>query len=216
MKNYLSSSMKIALSFLLCLTGIIFSGYVSAAVTLNQKVDVNWALQDGQTGKTFKLNDLAGKVVILEWFNDGCPFVKKHYESNNMQQLQDKAKKLGFVWLSVNSSAKGKQGNLADTAAVKNIVSQWKINSSYMVLDHDGKLGKYFGAKVTPHLFILNEKSEVVYMGGVDSIKSADKNDVNSPKVEKFVDLAMDALAQKKAVTKAVTSEYGCGVKYAD
>ena len=83
-----------------------------------------------------------------------------------------------------------------------------------MILDHDGKLGKLMGAKVTPHIFILNEKSEVVYMGGVDSIKSTDKADVNSPKVVKYLDLALNALSQKKPLAQAVTSEYGCGVKY--
>ncbi len=187
-----------------------------AAVSINQKVEINFSLKDGLTGKQIKLSDFAGKKVVLEWFNDGCPFVKKHYESNNMQTLQEKAQNLGFVWLAINSSGKGKQGHLADNIAVKNIFDLWKIKAKYMVLDHEGELGKYFGAKVTPHIFILNEKSEVVYMGGVDSIKSTDKNDVHSSKVVKYVDLAIDALANKLPVKQAMTSEYGCGVKYLD
>ncbi len=189
--------------------------FVFADVSLNQVVDFKEGLVDGLTGKTIKLSDLK-KPVVIEWFNEGCPFVKKHYESNNMQTLQAKAAKLGFSWVTVSSSAKSKQGFVENQAAVKKLADQWKIKLTAFLLDHEGKLGKYFGAKVTPHLFILNEKSEVVYMGGIDSIKSADIADVNSAKVEKYVDLAMDALAKKQPIIKAVTSEYGCGVKYAE
>jgi hypothetical protein len=196
---------------------ILFFGLMSqvfAAVSLNQKVDFKEALVDGLTGKTMKLSDFGKKAMVLEWFNDGCPFVKKHYESSNMQELQAKAAKLGFTWVIVNSSAKDKQGHLADQAAVSKIVGEWKMKPTAVFLDHEGKLGKYFGAKVTPHMFIINENSEVVYMGAIDSIKSADKADVHSKKVEKFFEIALDAVAQKKPVVKAVTNEYGCGVKY--
>jgi hypothetical protein len=215
MKNLKKISLFLSV-FSFCVVAFTGMNNSFAAVSIKQKVDFSSALKDGISGKEIKLSDFAGKVVILEWFNDGCPFVKKHYESNNMQTLQDKAQKLGMIWLSVSSSSAGKQGHLADQAAVKKIVGDWKMNSNHMVLDHDGKLGKYFGAKVTPHIFILNEKSEVVYMGGIDSIKSADKADVNSPKVVKYVELAIDALGKKQTIAQAVTNEYGCGVKYAE
>lgn len=201
---------------LLLLIISIFTLNLFAEVKLNQIINFNEPLIDGLTGKTVKLSDLKGKPVILEWFNDGCPFVKKHYETDNMQALQAKAKKNAFHWVTVNSSAKKKQGHLANQAEVKVVVDKWKMAPTHLLLDHDGKLGKYFGAKVTPHMYILNKNSEVVYMGGIDSIKSADKEDVHSSKVEKFFEKAMDAVASKKAIAKAVTSEYGCGVKYAE
>lgn len=199
---------------LVVLVALMFIANVMGAVSLNQKVEFKDGLVDGLNGKTLHLSDLK-KPMVIEWFNEGCPFVKKHYETNNMQELQAKAKKLGFSWLTVSSSSKDKQGYLENAVAVKKIVDQWKMNPTAVVLDHDGKLGQYFGAKVTPHVFILNDKQEVVYMGGVDSIKSADKDDVHSKKVEKFLEIAMDAVALNKPIKKAVTAEYGCGVKYA-
>ncbi len=198
------------------IASLFFMSFASADVTLNQKVDFTESLMDGLTGKTVKLSEFSNKPTVLEWFNEGCPFVKKHYDSKNMQELQAKAAKLGFNWIVVSSSTKDKQGYLADQAAVKKIVAQWNMNPTAVLLDHDGKLGKYFGAKVTPHLFILNKKNEVAYMGGIDSIKSADIADVHSAKVEKFVEIALDSMTKNQPIKKAVTNEYGCGVKYAN
>ena len=162
-------------------------------------------------GKTVKLSDFAGKTVVLEWTNDGCPFVKKHYSSGNMQSLQKDAAAKGVVWLSVISSAPGKQGNVSGTEA--NALSKERgATPAEVLLDPTGALGRSYDAKTTPHLFIVDPKGKLAYMGGIDSIASADPADIKDAKP--YVKLALAEIAAGKPVTDAVTKPYGCSIKY--
>lgn len=152
-----------------------------------------------------------GKYIVLEWYNDGCPFVRKHYDSKNMQNLQRKYK--GKVaWLTVNSSAEGRQGYLASIDAAKGMYSKEQMDSLSLLLDSDGKVGKAYGAKTTPHMYIIDPKGTLVYQGAIDSIASADSSDIKKSK--NYVDMALtEALAGKK-ISMAKTQPYGCSVKY--
>ena len=161
--------------------------------------------------ETVKLSDQKGKFVVLEWYNEGCPFVRKHYDSNNMQALQEKYS--GKVtWLTVNSSAKDRQGYLASAGAAKDMYSKEQMKAMSLLIDSDGKIGKAYGAKTTPHMFIIDPKGKIAYQGAIDSISSANKGDVK--KAKNYVDTALtEALAGRK-IAMAKTTPYGCSVKY--
>lgn len=162
-------------------------------------------------GKTVKLSDYAGKTVILEWTNAECPFVKKHYNSGNMQGLQKKYTKEGVVWLSVVSSAKGKQGHV-DAAAAKKLSLSREAAPSMVLLDEDGTVGKLYGAKTTPHMYIIDTKGVLRYMGAIDSVSSANPKDIATS--TNYVDKAMGEMQKGKPVSEPVTKAYGCSVKY--
>jgi len=162
-------------------------------------------------GKQVSLKDFAGKKVILEWTNNECPFVKKHYDSGNMQALQKDFTGEDVVWLSVISSAKGKQGYVDGTGANK-LTKSRKAQPSYVLLDTEGELGKKYAAKTTPHMYIVDEQGSLKYMGAIDSIRSASAGDI--PKATNYVQQAMVELASGKAVSKPVTPAYGCSIKY--
>lgn len=161
-------------------------------------------------GKTTKLADLKGKYVVLEWTNDGCPFVKKHY-NGNMQTLQKEATDKGAVWLSVISSAPGKQGHV-DGKAANALTASRKAHPSQVLLDPSGELGQLYDAKTTPHMFIINPEGKLIYAGGIDSIASADEEDI--AKAKPYVRVALTEAMAGKPVTEAVTKPYGCSVKY--
>jgi hypothetical protein len=162
-------------------------------------------------GEEVALASFKGKVVVLEWNNFECPFVKKHYGSGNMQKLQETYTGKGVVWLTINSSAAGKQGHLeAATAAEK--VAQQGVKSTAYLLDGDGTAGKAYGAKVTPHMFVIGKDGVLVYDGAIDSIKSPKPEDID--KAENHVVKAVDAALEGKPVETAKTEPYGCGVKY--
>jgi thioredoxin-related protein len=161
--------------------------------------------------KELSLKELRGKVVVLEWLNHGCPFVKKHYGSGNMQKLQQKYVAEDVVWVSIISSAPGKQG-YSDPDKAKEDKKKHGSKATYIVLDKDGRIGQKYEAKTTPHMFIVNKKGELVYEGAIDSISSADPGDISEAK--NYVALALDALKQKQEVTPAKTRPYGCSVKY--
>lgn len=164
-------------------------------------------------GKSHKLADFKGKIVVLEWFNDGCPFVKKHYTSDNMQKLQREFTGRGVVWLSINSSAEGKQG--AHTPEeYKKVLSEWKAAPTALLLDREGHVGRMYGAKTTPDMYIINKEGVLVYQGAIDSKPSADPADIASSK--NYVKEALDQLMEGKKVTVASEKSYGCSVKYAD
>lgn len=162
-------------------------------------------------GKTVKLSDYKGKTVVLEWTNASCPFVKKHYSKGNMQNLQAKHTKNGVVWLSVVSSAEGKQGYVTPGEA-KKLTADRKATPTEVLLDAKGDLGKLYGAKTTPHMYVIDDKGVLRYMGAIDSIRSADSDDIAA--AINYVDNAVMALASGKIVEKPVTSPYGCSVKY--
>lgn len=162
-------------------------------------------------GVQHNLSDFAGKKVVLEWTNEGCPYVKKHYSTANMQKTQAMAKADGAVWLSVISSAPGKQGyKTADEA------NTWKAEQNAdvtaIVLDPEGDMGKTFSAKTTPHMYIIDESQTLVYQGAIDDNPSANPATVAGAK--NYVLSAMEDLKAGKAVAVSDTSPYGCSVKY--
>lgn len=162
-------------------------------------------------GKSHNLSDFKGKTVVLEWINHGCPFVVKHYVDGNMQKLQKTYTDKGVIWLSICSSAEGKQGHLTPADWNKTNAEK-KAMPTAVLLDGDGKVGKIYSAKVTPHMYIINAEGVLVYNGAIDSIKSTDSADV--AKAENFVAKALDEVLAGKPVTTPSTAAYGCSVKY--
>ena len=162
-------------------------------------------------GKTQSLSQYKGKYVVLEWFNPDCPFVKKHYGSGNMQKLQQEFTGKGVVWLSIDSSAPGKEGNLsADQANAK--MADWKMHPTALVLDPDGKAGRTYAAKNTPHMFIINPEGKLIYAGAIDSKATANPADIAT--ATNYVKAALDESLAGKAVTTSSSRPYGCSVKY--
>lgn len=161
--------------------------------------------------KEISLSDFKGKYVVLEWFNKDCPFVKKHYESNNMQNLQETYTKKDVVWLMVNSSNVGQQGNEAPVVALETLKKLGAKQTHYLI-DEDGKVGKLFGAKTTPHMYILDKNHKVIYTGAIDSIASADKADLKAAK--NYVANTLDLSMAGKEVDIKNSKAYGCNVKY--
>jgi peroxiredoxin len=162
-------------------------------------------------GNVVDLVSLQGKVVVLEWLNFDCPFVKKHYLGGNMPKLQQEAAAKGVVWISVNSSAEGKQGHLAAADLEKRANTEGS-KAAHLVVDADGTVGKAYGAKVTPHLFIIGKDGKLAYDGAIDSKASTDAGDIASA-VPLFSN-ALNAVLTGKEVTDAKNKPYGCGVKY--
>ena len=162
-------------------------------------------------GKTVKLSDFRGKTVVLEWTNDGCPYVKKHYNSNNMQNLQKDATGKGVVWLTVISSAPGMQGYV-DGAGANALTQARGAAPTAVLLDPEGTAGHLYDARTTPHMFIVSADGTLVYMGGIDDKPSSDPASLEGAK--NYVRAALDELSAGKPVTEAVTRPYGCSVKY--
>lgn len=162
-------------------------------------------------GTTHKLSDLKGKIVVLEWTNPECPFVLKHYDSKNMQALQTKYTEAGVTWLSINSGAEGKQGNLTGEAANAYIKKHDAKQTAYL-LDPAGEIGKLYDAKTTPHMFVIDKEGTLVYAGAIDDNDSANPADAATAK--NYVSAALDEVIAGKPVTDAQTKPYGCSVKY--
>lgn len=182
-------------------------GSISATVG---KAAPDFTLTD-VNGKERKLSDWNGKFIVLEWFNHGCPFVKKHYESGNMQSLQKQYTKKGVIWLAINSSAKGKQGN-ESAADHKKKFKDLKAAPTAVLTDEDGKVGRLYGAKATPHMFVIDNKGTLVYAGAIDDKSGADQSEIKT--ANNYVKAALDAAMDGKPVAVATTKAYGCGVKY--
>lgn len=162
-------------------------------------------------GKTHALSDFKGKFVVLEWLNHDCPFVQKHYDSGNMQGLQKEFTAKDVVWLSINSSAEGKEGNYpADKA--NELTKEKNAAPSAVLLDSDGKVGKLYGAKTTPHMFVISPQGLLIYQGAIDDKPSADPADIASSK--NYVKTALDEAMAGQAVSESTTKSYGCSVKY--
>lgn len=162
-------------------------------------------------GKTHTISQYRGKTVVLKWFNPGCPFVKKHYESGNMQKLQEEFTGKGVVWLTIDSSAPFRQGHLnAEEANAK--MTEWKMKPTALLLDPDGKASKTYGATTTPHMFVINPDGKVIYQGAIDSKATTKPEDIASS--TNYVKVALDESVAGKPVTTASTRPYGCSVKY--
>jgi peroxiredoxin len=162
-------------------------------------------------GKPVKLSDYRGRTVVLEWTNDGCPYVRKHYGSNNMQTLQKEEAAKGVVWLTIISSAPGSQGYLTGDKANKLTETRGAAPTA-VVLDPDGAVGHLYDARTTPHMFIVNGEGALVYMGGIDDKATTDIEDIKTAK--NYVRAALDDLAAGAPVENTVTRPYGCSVKY--
>lgn len=163
-------------------------------------------------GKAHKLADFKGKTVVLEWTNPDCPFVQKHYKSGNMQALQAAAAKDGIVWLSINSGAPGKQGHLDGTGANQSVAAAKAQPSAYL-LDPNGQLGRLYNARTTPHMYVIDAKGTLVYMGGIDSNSSADPATIKG--ATNYVRAALADLKAGQPIKTATSQPYGCSVKYA-
>ena len=161
-------------------------------------------------GKPVKLEDYKGKTVVLEWHNFGCPFVQKHYRSGNMQALQ---KKYGsdVVWLAVNSTNKS-ASDWMEPAPLTAELKRFNATPAAYLVDEPGSMGKAYGAKTTPHMYIIDPQGKVVYNGAIDDKRSANPEDVKTAK--NYVAAALDEMKAGKPVSVASTAPYGCSVKY--
>lgn len=162
-------------------------------------------------GREVSLADFKGTRVVLEWTSSECPFVHKHYDSGNMQKLQKAAAADGVVWLSVDSSAPGKPGHM-EGAAADAWLKKEDAAPAHFLIDEDGALGRLYGAKTTPHMFVIDAQGKLAYAGAIDSKPSVDAADIAG--ATNYVTAALAALKEGKAVDPAVTTSYGCGVKY--
>lgn len=162
-------------------------------------------------GESVALADLKGKVVVLEWVNFDCPFVKKHYGSGNMPKLQTSYTEKDVVWLTINSSAEGQQGYHAP-AEMTSVAEKQGNKATHFVMDTDGTIGKAYDAKVTPHMFIINKEGVLVYNGAIDSKPTAAVEDIET--ADKYFVTALEAVLAGKEVENATNKPYGCGVKY--
>ena len=165
------------------------------------------------TGKTRSLAEFAGKTVVLEWNNPGCPFVKKHYGSDNMQSQQRAATAAGVVWLTVNSGAPGKQGHM-DGEEAEEFRTDTKSAQTAYLLDPQGIAGRAYGAMTTPHMYVIDPAGVLRYAGAIDSHQSADPDDI--PDATQYVPKALAELAAGQPVSEPLTQPYGCDVKYAN
>jgi peroxiredoxin len=195
--------------FLAALFAALLAAPAHASAVVGQPAP-EFTLADG-AGKSHALSSFKGKFVVLEWNNFDCPFVVKHYGSGNMQKLQKDYTGKGVVWLTVNSSAAGKQGHL-QPAEVAGKLAERKAAPTAYLLDADGKAGKAYGAKTTPHMYVIDPKGTLVYAGGIDDKPSTDAADIADAR--NHVAAALDEALAGKPVSVATSTPYGCSVKY--
>ena len=164
------------------------------------------------SGDKHSLEDLKGKYVVLEWTNMDCPFVRKHYDSGNMQSLQKKYRKEGVVWLRICSSGPGKQGYFESDVIEKRMEKETSMASAYLI-DGDGTVGRMYAAKTTPHMYVIDPKGVLIYAGAIDDIKSTNKADIE--KATNYVSACLDAAMKGEKFEVSTSVPYGCSVKYA-
>ncbi len=162
-------------------------------------------------GKTHSLADFKGKYVVLEWINFDCPFVVKHYESKNMQNLQKKYTGKDVVWLTICSSGEGKQGHYDNNTINEKLKERGASMTAYLI-DEDGTVGKKYMAKTTPHMYIISPEGNLIFAGGIDNIKSTDTDDIKKSK--NWVQIGLDEAMSGKEITEKTPTPYGCSVKY--
>jgi peroxiredoxin len=170
----------------------------------------DFSLPDAK-GDSHSLSQYKGKYVVLEWFNPECPFVKKHYGSDNMQKLQEQYTSKGVVWLTIDSNAPGTEGSITPEQAQK-ITASWKTHQTALLLDPEGKAGRAYGAKNTPNMVIINPEGKIAYEGAIDS--KASPNPADIPSSTNYVKAALDQSLAGKPITTPQTKPYGCSVKY--
>lgn len=201
--------MKLANAFV-GLAGLALFGVGTAPAVEPGQAAPDFTLKDTD-GKERSLSEFKGKFVVLEWVNHGCPFVKKHYESGNMPKLQKEYTARDVVWLSICSSAEGKQGYAAPEAAAADHKKSGGASTAYL-LDTDGRVGKTYEATNTPQMFVINPEGTLLYVGAIDSIPSGRQEDITG--ATNYVKQALDEALAGKPVSHPVSRPYGCGVKY--
>ena len=162
-------------------------------------------------GKTVKLSDYRGKHVVLEWTNPGCPYVRKHYDSGNMPATQKDATAKGVVWLAINSTARDHYDWL-EPGALATWMSKHKAVPNAILVDAEGTVGKAYGARTTPHIYIVDPQGKLAYAGGIDSVASSHPSDIG--RAVNYVRQAVGEVTSGKPISMAVTRPYGCSVKY--
>ena len=197
------------LKYTLLITLFILSSQLFAGPKLNEP-SPDFKLLDSN-GKEHTLSEYKGKLVVLEWVNFGCPFVRKHYNSGHMQKLQNLYTSKDVVWLSICSSAEGKQGYMEPNDINEELEERGAAMTAYLI-DASGKVGRMYGAKTTPHMYIINREGILVYAGGIDDTPSTDTDDIKTAK--NYVSVNLDLLLAGKDVDTKVSKPYGCGVKY--
>jgi peroxiredoxin len=207
--------MKPFLFYAICASAFI-SLVVSAETPGSKSATIGQPAPDftltGGDGKQHSLSEYAGKFIVLEWTNPGCPFVHKFYDSGAMQKLQKEETGKGVVWIRINSGAAGKEGTQT-VADVADYEKQNNVASTVTLLDPDGKVGHMYGARNTPQMFVINPKGELIYAGGIDNKPSPDAADI--PTATNYVTAALDEAMAGKPVTTPTARPYGCSVKYA-
>jgi len=188
---------------------------MAAGTTLAQKLAVNEPAPDFTltdiAGKTHTLADYRGKTVVLEWVNQECPFVVKHYASGNLPATQRAATADGVVWLTINSGRPGAQGDF-EPARVEKWAKEHSAAYTAYFRDQDGKVGRLYGAKTTPHMFIVGTDGALLYKGAIDSIRSSRQSDI--PNAKNYVAAALGEIKGGKPVADADTVAYGCTIHY--
>lgn len=174
------------------------------------KAAPNFTLVDA-SGEKHTLSDYAGKYVVLEWVNFGCPFVKKHYNSGNMQKLQKTYDEKGVVWLTICSSAPGKQGYYKGEE-LTSMVRDHKSEAAAYLIDSEGDVGRMYQAKTTPNMYVIDPEGVLVYAGAIDDKPSVKESDIASS--TNYVSMALDRAMAGQEVRPAATQPYGCAVKY--
>lgn len=197
------------------LKAVVLASLLFAATAASAAVKVGEPAPDftlaGADGKTHSLGSFQGKYVVLEWTNHECPFVKKHYGSGNMQSQQKELTGKGAVWLSIVSSARGKQGYV-DAAQAAELTKRRGAAPTAVLLDPSGEVGRKYDARTTPHMFVVAPDGTLIYQGGIDSIASTDADDI--AQATPYVKVALAEAMAGKPVTNASTRPYGCSVKY--
>lgn len=197
------------MKYLLTAAAILVAAPAMASAVVGQPAPAFTATDSN--GKTHSLSDFRGKPVVLEWTNADCPFVQKFYSGGDMQKLQAEAKKQGAVWLTINSGAPGKQGHLAPAAINAKMRAQGFQSAAY-IPDPTGEIGRKYGARTTPHMFVIDPNGTLVFAGGIDDQPTADPADIG--KGRNFVQLALADVTAGKPVATATARPYGCSVKY--
>ncbi len=202
--------MKTVLQSLLIVTVGLWATALRAGVEVGQLAP-NFTLTDID-GKTHTLSDYRGRTVVLEWVNPECPFVINHYQNtDSMPKLQKAAKADGVVWLTINSGRPGAQGDF-DAAKIGEWMKSTGASPAAYFRDRDGEVGKRYGAKTTPHLYIVAADGTLVYQGAIDSIRSSKPEDVG--RAINYVATALAEMKSGKAIATSVSQPYGCAVKY--
>jgi hypothetical protein len=170
----------------------------------------DFTLKDA-SGKNVKLSDFRGKYVVLEWTNPGCPYVRKHYNSGNMPATQKDATARGAVWLSINSTERDSYDYLRPAKLVA-WLQERKSQPSAVLMDEEGTAGMAYGARTTPHMYIVDPQGRLVYAGGIDSIPSSNADDIK--RAVNYVRQGLDEALAGKPISQATTRPYGCSIKY--